>query len=505
MRVVDILDGFKNRIITVVSQQKLLALLVIGGIVILGSTTVVLTKNLRKTKYQKNAAVTVTKKVPNDPSGLSTAPTNDAENQPGQIAASPTSSPTKTKKASQDNQRIPDQPDGSHSSDSSQNGQSSANSSQPTATSPVAGSPTATPTANPTPTPTLANQLPSCGSSESFFSASPVALTDFDGLVPLGNVNPSGHVFPTDHIYFFFNVNASHKLYSPGDVTITKISVSENLTQGYSDYSIEFSPCRELTVYFLHVSSLSSNLSGKFAAPFGWDSTYTTGGNSYRNYGKTVSISVNSGAQLGTVGGNPNQSSFDMGAYDTRVTLNFVNPNARLNSLHTVCPIDYYSGDLKMTLMSRFGDYDGNPKRTTLPVCGTIDQDVAGTAQGVWLAKGTTKVSSEDPHLALIHGNIYPNQAVFSIGTSMSASNLHVGYYIFYPQGSGLVNRDFDDVSSDGNIYCYEMDGQGWVEGNITILVQLPTSSSLKIERGGANTCGSGPWGFTSKAVEFER
>ncbi|TSC93479.1 MAG: Uncharacterized protein CEN89_16 [Candidatus Berkelbacteria bacterium Licking1014_7] len=350
------------------------------------------------------------------------------------------------------------------------------------------------------------NVLSSCGANYSFFSHSPLDSSNFTGLVPLGNLNPSGHTFPTDHIYFYLtNPNQKSAVYAPGNATVTKISASEHVGQGYTDYSISFKPCSELEVYFLHISSLSQTLQNVLVAPYGWDSTYTTGGSTYRNYGKNVSVSVSAGDQIGTAGGNPGQNALDMGAYDTRTTLNFINPSARQNSVHTVCPIDYYSGNLKTTLMGRFGDYDGDPKRTTEPVCGSIDQDAAETAQGIWLVKGTTKVSGEDPHLALVHNNIYPNKAVFSVGTSMSASGLPAKPFEFYPSGSGLVNRDFDDVRSDGNIYCYQLDGQGWVEGNFTIILQLTFSTALKIEKQSSASCGSGPWTFTGNQSEFVR
>src|SRR3989344_3941004 len=185
------------------------------------------------------------------------------------------------------------------------------------------------------------SSLASCGSSYSFFDRAPVNMDDYYGFVPLGNLNPSGHVFPSDHIYLYKRLtNTVATLYAPGDITFVRMSASQNITAGTTDYSIYFSPCSQLEVYFLHVLSITSALNSALVAPYQWDSTYTTGGNTYRSYGKNVNIVVNSGTEIGTV------KTFDMGASDTRVTLNFINPNARSNSTHTVCPIDYYSGSL---------------------------------------------------------------------------------------------------------------------------------------------------------------
>jgi len=347
------------------------------------------------------------------------------------------------------------------------------------------------------------SSLPSCESNYSFFTTSPLNESDYTSITPLGNLNPSGHVFPTDHIYFYLtNYLSSYNLYSPGDATVIQISASEHVTDGFTDYTFTFQPCNEFKAQFGHVSALADKLSQALSAPYQWDSTYSTGGKTYRNYGKNVSLTITAGEQIGTVGGNAGQMALDMNAYDSRITLNFANLSRwsqRSDTTHTVCPINYYSSDLKTTLTNRFGDYDGNPKRTVDPICGTIEQDVAGTTQGNWFVAGTTTFSSEDPHLALVHDNIDPAQAVFSVGTSMSASGLSSGTYQFSPQSSGLVNRDFDDITSDGNAYCFE---PNYLSGKI--IMQLTNSVTLKIEKQ-ADSCGSGPWNFTSAATDFER
>ena len=345
----------------------------------------------------------------------------------------------------------------------------------------------------------------SCGANNSFFTNSPLDQADFKGLVPLGNLNPSGHVFPTDHIYFYLsNVSSRYNLYAPGNVTIISISGSEHVSQGFTDYSFDFQPCQELRFQFGHVSSLSDKLNQALTAPYDTENTYSTGGQTYRMFSKNVSIAVSAGEQLGTVGGNSGQNALDMGAYDTRKTINFANSSRwsqRGDTTHTVCPIDYYSGDLKNTLMARFGDYDGDRKRTIEPICGTIEQDVNETSQGVWFISGTSNSwSGEDSHLALVHDNINPNTAVFSVGTSMSSSGLSSGTYQFSPQSSGQLNRDFDEVRSDNNIYCYEPSNIS----NEKIILLLTSNTNLKIEKQ-SGSCGFGPGSFTASASEFER
>jgi len=358
--------------------------------------------------------------------------------------------------------------------------------------------PSSTPSSYPSPSPTSSSGLASCGSNYSFFNTSPVELSVLAGLVPLGNYNPSGHVFPTDHIYPKINNNSEVALYSPGDIVFTSISASQNITQGTTDYSIYFQPCDELKVYFLHVISLTGKLANQPEAPYQWEGTYSTGGNTYRNYGKNVNISVSAGEQIGTV------RSFDMGAYDTRMTLNFANSSRwqnRSDYTHTVCPINYYSGSLKDTLMAKFGNALGT-LRTIEPICGAIEQDIVGTAQGNWFLEGTDNAwSGEDPHLALIHDNIDPTKGVFSIGTSMSANGQGAGGWIFSPSHTlpDYINKDFNEVSANGHVYCYT---PYYLSGRL--ILEMPNATTLKIERQDGN-CDSPPWVFSGNATTFER
>ena len=361
--------------------------------------------------------------------------------------------------------------------------------------------PTATPTTIPTltntPTSTVSSTL-SCGSNYTFFDTSLVDMSKFYNIVPLGNLNPSGHVFPTDHIYFYQNTFSHVSLVAPGQATITRISASQNITAGTTDYSIYFKPCSQLEMYLLHVTSISQKLLDAFITPYQWDSTYSTGGNTYRNYGRNVSIEISSGGAIGTFYGTSNHPSFDLGAYDSRITLNFINPSARINSLHTVCPIDYFSSTLKSTLYNYFMSGNGT-QRTISPICGTVDQDVTGTAQGVWLLAGTSQVSNEDPHLALVHDNLNPTYAVFSVGTSITGSGLNSGVYPFIPSTSDPWNKDFNQVVPS-EIYCYQISNPP-----TSILIQLPSTTTLKIAKNSSDTCGTGPWSFTGNETSFQR
>jgi len=361
----------------------------------------------------------------------------------------------------------------------------------------------------------VARLLPSCGPAP--FTVLPTDLSKMGGLVPLGNLNPPGHTFPTDHIYFYgLRTSTSNPgsptveapLLAPGDITVSEVVSADylNATPPVTDYSIYFYACRELKAYFFHVRSLDASFQAKLGG--GVDDgcwTYSTGGASIRRCSQRVNVPVRAGETLGTVNG-PGSSAFDFGAYDHgKPPLAFASPSRHYaEQLYTVCPVDYFETGLKAQLEARFGRYDGGVIRTAPPVCGTIMFDSPSTAQGNWYKIGAPD-SPEDPHLALVRNNYRPDWGAFSSGTSVPG--LSAPYY-FVPAASGLTQRDFAHITADGQIYCYDsfLDPLGQSITNIfTILVHMPTPTTLRIERQATTSCSAGPWAFTSGAVDFQR
>ncbi|MCH8821485.1 hypothetical protein IID23_03070 [Patescibacteria group bacterium] len=283
----------------------------------------------------------------------------------------------------------------------------------------------------------------SCGDKKEFFSVSPVAYEDFSDLAPLGTVSPPSHTFPTDHMYFFIkneNINDPESIpnkvpvYAPGDMTITKIGSQERYEGGdllSSDYNMDFVPCKEVSGYFIHLSSISDKLKEEFDEQQKMCNEYSTGGYNYKNCEAGVEIKVKAGEQIGTAGGMKDQAALDLGMIDFRADpLTYANQKRwQGKSVSTVCPLDYFSSPAKEELFAKVGD--NREKRTIEPICGQIDQDIAGTSQGVWFKKGTPEnpksTHPEDPHLSLVHDNVNYAQPVFSIGNSVQG--LEAGRY----------------------------------------------------------------------------
>ena len=117
-----------------------------------------------------------------------------------------------------------------------------------------------------------------CGSTL-VFSVSPLDIENITGIVPLGNLNPPSHTFPTDHIYFYITRQQGADrpdittLYSPGDLTITSVSASEHVNAGFMDYNVFLKPCEDITVMFYHASSLSEAVFGDTSPSAGWRPT----------------------------------------------------------------------------------------------------------------------------------------------------------------------------------------------------------------------------------------
>ena len=384
-----------------------------------------------------------------------------------------------------------------------------------------------TPTATLTPTETEAPVAPtvradgfgSCGTRNDLFAHSPVDLADFMGLVPLGNLAPPGHTFPTDHIYFHINRIDMSDWYlgtvevpvvAPGDVWITAVTFSEALSNDpvITDFSVNFTPCEEVEAFFIHLSGLSERILAEVGTDFDRCDEYSIeGSGSFRNCTKSgLWIKLAAGEEFGSAGGNVYANALDLGVYDLRTPARaFANPDRWTDrSLHIACPLDYFVPEVQADLIGRLGMHDASDPRTAEPICGEVEQDEPGTAQGVWIAKGTVYTYPEDPHLSLVRDNIFPEWSVFSIGNGAGASGLAYGLFYFMPIGSGDVNRAFVDVVP-GQVYCYENLTLKFGEpAGLTVLLEMPTVETLRIE-GIQGGCGAGPWALSDLATDFER
>ena len=80
--------------------------------------------------------------------------------------------------------------------------------------------------------------------------------------------------------------------------------------------------------------------------------------------------------------------------------------------------------------------------------------------------------------------------------------------YTFEPEASGTINRNFADVTADGQIYCYEINNrfprETTTESHV-LGIQLVDKLTLKVEKLSNASCSDGELGFSDTAVIFER
>jgi len=344
---------------------------------------------------------------------------------------------------------------------------------------------------------------------KAIFTISPIEIENLSSIIPLGALSPSSHIFPTDHIYFRIKkIEGADRtepvtLFSPGDLTIVGVRATEQVKAGITDYALFLEPpnCPEISVMFIHASSLEEELFGDVYSYSEWseDSEYTTGDEIYRTWSKSYRIKVKGGDVLGTAGGNPGQEALDLGVYDTRhLPDQIANPErwSGLRYLHTVCPLSFYEeGAVRDDLWELVEGYDQGGIDAT---CGSVLQDIPGTAQGCWFQEGVDETYPEDPHLALVRSTVRPTEIVFSVGNSIK--NLQSRRYEFMPTDSGPLNRAFSEIIPDSKTYGFQVDGYEGI-----IIIKMPNSKTLWIEALESGTQDSSTWKFTTNKAVFIR
>lgn len=316
-------------------------------------------------------------------------------------------------------------------------------------------------------------------------TAAPVDLDKVYAITPLGKVNPPWHTLPTEHLNIHLSPgDASEKvypLYAAGDMTITGVGLSlDQLAPGRLEYRIDFSLCDGLSGYYNHVKELSANLASAIEKIEceDWIDNFVN------VCLKRLSHKVLAGALLGGVGHF--QGNFDFGLRDKNAALNFINKTRYENdhlSLKVVCPLDYFSEDLKQAMY-------GKIKRTAAPRCGEVMHDAPGTIQGNWFFGLEAKAQINwNEQLAMVYDSEKPGTALISMAGIFTEPAL----WAFEPKNEGLVNRRFSEVRADGKTYCYEKPNEG------RILVQLSPVGELTIERQTGDCAGN--FSFVSPMV----
>ncbi len=389
-------------------------------------------------------------------------------------------------------------------------------------------SPGATPTAShdrpssPTPRPaaTSNSQPPTaaptvgagCGGGP-VLTHSPMALDTFTDITPLGNLNPPSHTFPTGHMYFglpfeqtggtdgpFGNgmVFPPQELFAAADASVVRLAVSEVTStlagepETYREFGLHLEVCDGTWIRYGHIGPLSDRLESLIdsADPM-WCNEYSTGAFAVNGCEYSPGWKVEAGEFLAYTSGRA--AAFDFGA-----STGIPDHGERVPS----CPLDLYDDQTRKTFESRLGD--GEIMRTAAPVCGVVNQDLPGTAQGRWY-QTLDRHPQEDNNVALVHDNFDPAIPVFSIGKSVPG--LQSNAYRFVHTDTGSVNRDFADVTPGSGVICYEGLADRWGSEftGMLLLVEMTDENTLRIEAVQQSSCGGGPWTLSSDAATYLR
>lgn len=356
----------------------------------------------------------------------------------------------------------------------------------------------------------------SCAAGNAIFSTSPVALSSIAGWVPLGAMEPTGHTFPTDHQYLYLAnphppAPVTVPIVAPADMRIWMIYQT---TGSEALYTIWAQPCAQVIARLGSITALSSDLSAA-AGPI--DQQCSTGspslGSTQTQCQKELTYDVRAGQVIGSITGTT-PFAFDFYLWDSRVSpIHFTDP-AKFTTgpypgfleANIVAASDYFTPALASQVAAKIGAFDGSQARTASPLGGTIAVDVDGTARGYWFNPAQT-YPPETYQAALAPDNISPGTTeVISLG----ASQLNTGGLrdAFTTASSGFVNRAFEQVTPDGNVYCYQGIAENTAGATRVVLLQLLDANTLKIEQLAASlsSCAAAqPWTFSNFAVTYKR
>lgn len=343
-----------------------------------------------------------------------------------------------------------------------------------------------------------AQDIPSCPKNISGIFTYPIVDNDaIDHIPPMGHINAKNkHVLPIPHTYIIFkkdgDVTRKTQIFSPADLLVQDISKVDVFDKSgklvLSDFSIYFSPCKEIRVSFIHVSELSDLMAQMYNAVEAY--CYRAGANI--NICKAdINKKITAGDPIGW--GGYSLPGLDVPIDDTRVSHPFISKERyNTHSLQGICPLDLYAGDLKISLYDKLTDPDGN-KRITEPRCGSVAQDIAGTAQGEWFAPGTHELSADAESngkvLSIVHYNLEPSPGLAGVIAASGTIVPYSGMIAFVPRHDGFINREPSEIK-DQNIFCFQNEQGSFTkyvvgDGRIftgRILTQLVDASRLKAE-----------------------
>jgi hypothetical protein len=183
------------------------------------------------------------------------------------------------------------------------------------------------------------------------FSICPVDTTYISEASPLGNINPPGHTFPSNHIGFYLR----------GDQYVSVLAMTKGIirmvyyNEWSDDYRIEFIHTESILSYLDHICCLFANV--------------------------VEGVTVLAGDTIGYA--RPQLGAFDIGVVNYKKSNSFIVPERYHEfSLYYDDPYSYFTDSIRHILELK------NP-RIGEPKGGKADFDEEGTLAGNWFLEGT--------------------------------------------------------------------------------------------------------------------
>jgi hypothetical protein len=280
-------------------------------------------------------------------------------------------------------------------------------------------------------------------------------------ITPLGNMSPSGHWLPTDHIYFTVadpNLGQSPvarrtSFFAPADGILTDVIPHPPLP----DVKLRIRVTSTIDYYIDHLIL---------------DIPLARGAR------------ITAGQRLGTTG---SVYAIDLGVNNNGLTLTgFVNPTRQGNSVHADAPLKYFAEPLRSQLYAKV-------QRMGPDLDGKIDYDIPGRLSGNWFMTDLITLS-------FAYDTYDPARVVISVGGGLSQTG------VFSIAATDPVPRDISVASGmvRYTLAAWGETGPGIRTGVPTarMLVQMLDDQRIRVELFSVSaTAGA----FTSNAKEFVR
>lgn len=293
------------------------------------------------------------------------------------------------------------------------------------------------------------------------FSFLPVTPGPGLSITALGNLNPPGHVLPTDHAYLYngdlsgntpFGTPVPRTVYQPATGTLFQVIQNSST----AERKLMF---RATTSFFFYLDHVVP----------------------------TLTMAVGDTIKAGTVIGTTLPGfTVDLGAFDASVTLTgFLTPSRYpYQSLHAVSPWKYFTPALQSQIYPHLYRAPSAPDRD-----GKIDFGVAGTLSGDWFLQGMPADSSAQPYgwtrtISFAYDYYDPSQVRISIGGTVG------------PAGVWAIDSAAPRpvaVTTASGVVAYRLYSQfdNHPQAGL-LLVQMVSDSQIRVELFQPSTAGSG-------------